>query len=185
MQIKTRRTFYLFRIDITHSIGYGHFFRSFALAKSLLIEDECRVMFMLKIDKTVDKTYIKTRLVESSIELYFLNWSVAPKCELSLIVDLQPSAIFLDLSHSINMQSCSHYVSYINNFQCIDAKLILIDGLCKESLNDEKLNSIDVVVQPYIFNLKNKPTHAKLWLAGKFNLIIDDLYLRQCRKIDC
>ena len=166
-----------FRVDVSETIGWGHFKRCLALSEGLT--HFTSTGFLLP-----DADPRLSRLIQNSGgELCALPNSLSYKEEISYYpVDVE--TIIVDLGHRKNLKEPDELLDYLFALKRKNLKIILIDGAEGDQFRHPNMPLIKAVVQPYWSSENNTPPNAEYWIQGEEYILLDKTYKNAYRKRD-
>ena len=158
-----------FRCDVSEAIGWGHLKRCITLAK-YINEYSTTVFLMSRFTQVAQEAIEKIGSL-----LHVIPEGLAYEDE----IEFYPAScqnIIVDLGHRDNLSQPNEYVKYLHALTSFDCRVVVIDGLGKESFRHKEAPMIKAYIQPYWGVPKEPRPHSEFWFQGPEFVLVDEMY---------
>ncbi len=158
-----------FRVDVSETIGWGHFKRCLALSKSLT--NFTSTCFLIS-----DPDARLCKLIErSGSKLYALPGKLSYKEEISYY-PADSKNIIVDLGHRKNLEEPDAFLQYLLALKQNNFNVILLVGAEGDQFRHPEMPMVKALIQPYWCSANNLSPNAEHWLRGEEYTLLDQIY---------
>ena len=160
---------FVIRLDISKEIGYGHFYRSITLAKSLRSRNDSIYLITQAIPE-----HLKIWLSKFSIKFFLLGTNITS----GSIEDLNHTKSFCELIGNPDLLIIDHYnidIKFEKNIRNFVNKILVIDDLANRN------HDCDILLDQNLRHLENRyekllPKKSKVFLGPKYFFFREEFY---------